>query len=72
MVVTHDAVASQGGDEPGRVVEVDDVPGPGDDADVGQWLRFGISHPCTVFDKWRLLPVLDTQDRVVELIRTFF
>jgi D-serine deaminase-like pyridoxal phosphate-dependent protein len=40
--------------------------------DVGSWLQFGISHPCTVFDKWRLIPVLDEQGRVVELIRTFF
>ncbi|MGP4054518.1 amino acid deaminase [Mycobacterium sp. 4D054] len=46
--------------------------GAGEDAEVGRWLRFGISHPCTVFDKWRLLPVLDAQDRVVDLIRTFF
>lgn len=46
--------------------------GPGDDAEVGAWLRFGISHPCTTFDKWRLIPVLDGADRVVELIRTFF
>ena len=44
----------------------------GDAAEVGQWLRFGISHPCTVFDKWRLIPVLDAEDRVVDLIRTFF
>lgn len=40
--------------------------------DVGSWLQFGISHPCTVFDKWRLIPVLDEQDRVIELIRTLF
>ncbi len=46
--------------------------GPGDRADVGAWLRFGISHPCTTFDKWRMIPVLDADDRVVELIRTFF
>ncbi|ABM16132.1 MULTISPECIES: alanine racemase [Mycolicibacterium] len=46
--------------------------GPGGAAGVGQWLRFGISHPCTLFDKWRLLPVLDADDRVVDLIRTFF
>ena len=39
---------------------------------VGDWLGFGISHPCTVFDKWQLIPVLDEQDRVVDLIRTFF
>ncbi|RZT25246.1 D-serine deaminase-like pyridoxal phosphate-dependent protein [Mycobacterium sp. BK558] len=43
-----------------------------DSAEVGQWLRFGISHPCTVFDKWRLIPVLDAGDRVVDLIRTYF
>ena len=41
-------------------------------AEVGAWLRFGISHPCTVFDKWQLIPVLDADDRVVDLIRTFF
>ena len=40
--------------------------------EVGAWLRFGISHPCTVFDKWQLIPVLDDDDRVVDLIRTFF
>ncbi len=45
----------------------------GDDrADVGDWFQFGISHPCTVFDKWQLIPVLDDDGRVVELVRTFF
>lgn len=39
---------------------------------VGDWLGFGVSHPCTTFDKWQLIPVLDDQDRVVELVRTFF
>jgi D-serine deaminase-like pyridoxal phosphate-dependent protein len=46
--------------------------GPGDHPDVGAWLRFGISHPCTTFDKWRMIPVLDGDDRVVDLIQTFF
>ena len=47
---------------------------PADQADVtvGRWLRFGISHPCTVFDKWPLIPLLDSDNRVVDLIRTFF
>ena len=40
--------------------------------EVGSWLRFGISHPCTTFDKWQMIPVLDADDRVVDLIRTFF
>ncbi|MCV7299854.1 alanine racemase [Mycobacterium barrassiae] len=40
--------------------------------EVGDWLEFGISHPCTVFDKWPMIPVLDGDGRVVDLIRTFF
>lgn len=40
--------------------------------DVGSWLEFGASHPCTVFDKWQLIPVLDADHRVVDLVRTFF
>jgi D-serine deaminase-like pyridoxal phosphate-dependent protein len=39
---------------------------------VGDWLEFGISHPCTVFDKWQLIHELDKDGRVVALIRTFF
>jgi D-serine deaminase-like pyridoxal phosphate-dependent protein len=39
---------------------------------VGDWIAFGVSHPCTVFDKWQLIPVLDNRGRVVELVRTFF
>lgn len=40
--------------------------------DVGTWIQFGISHPCTVFDKWPMIPVIDERGRVVELVRTFF
>ncbi|WP_456318647.1 alanine racemase [Actinokineospora bangkokensis] len=40
---------------------------------VGEWVRLGISHPCTTFDKWSLLPVLDGDgETVVDLVRTFF
>jgi D-serine deaminase-like pyridoxal phosphate-dependent protein len=48
--------------------------GPADQSrvEVGTWLGFGISHPCTVFDKWQAIPVLDHDDRVVDLVRTFF
>ena len=46
--------------------------GDGDGVEVGDWVQFGISHPCTVFDKWPMIPVLDDDGRVVELIRTFF
>ncbi|APE34235.1 amino acid deaminase [Nocardia mangyaensis] len=46
------------------------------DLPVGSIVRLGLSHPCTAFDKWRLIPVLDSVDaarpRVVDLIRTYF
>lgn len=39
---------------------------------VGDLVGFGISHPCTTFDKWRLLYVVDDDYTVTEAIRTFF
>ena len=43
---------------------------------VGSVVRLGLSHPCTAFDKWRLIPVIDDADshdpRVVDLVHTFF
>lgn len=43
---------------------------------VGDEVRLGLSHPCTAFDKWTLIPVVDSADsadpRVVDLIRTWF
>ena len=39
---------------------------------VGCWMQLGLSHPCTVFDKWQLVPVVDEHGVVVDLIRTFF
>jgi D-serine deaminase-like pyridoxal phosphate-dependent protein len=38
----------------------------------GDLLRFGISHPCTAFDKWREIPVIDDADRVVDVLHTYF
>ncbi|MDQ0382185.1 amino acid deaminase [Amycolatopsis thermophila] len=38
---------------------------------VGDWVGLGLSHPCTVFDKWPLLPVVDG-DTVVGFVRTYF
>ncbi|MFC4011400.1 alanine racemase [Nonomuraea purpurea] len=38
----------------------------------GDLLAFGISHPCTAFDKWRVLPLVDRDYRVVGTIRTSF
>lgn len=38
----------------------------------GDVVRLGISHPCTAFDKWRVLLVLDDDERVVGAVRTLF
>ena len=38
----------------------------------GDLVCLGISHPCTTLDKWRLIPVLDEQDRVIDVVHTFF
>lgn len=38
----------------------------------GDVVGLGISHPCTLFDKWRVAAVVDTDDRVVELVTTDF
>ncbi|GAA3653642.1 alanine racemase [Nonomuraea antimicrobica] len=38
----------------------------------GDLLAFGISHPCTAFDKWRVLPLVDRDYRVVGTVSTNF
>lgn len=38
----------------------------------GEVVRLGISHPCTAFDKWRVIPVVDDEYRVVDVLRTYF
>ncbi|MGW4222444.1 alanine racemase [Streptomyces bauhiniae] len=45
---------------------------PEADVMVGDWIGFGLSHPCTSFDKWQLIPVAEADGTVVEYIRTFF
>lgn len=44
--------------------------------EVGDVIRFGLSHPCTTFDKWRALAVVDdalaAQPRVTGLLETAF
>lgn len=32
------------------------------DLPVGSVVRLGLSHPCTAFDKWRLVPLIDSAD----------
>lgn len=57
-------------DQHGYLPVVEDGPA------VGDILRLGLSHPCTAFDKWRLIPVVENADAddpcVVDLVRTFF
>ncbi|MFT4122241.1 MAG: alanine racemase [Microbacteriaceae bacterium] len=48
-----------------------DVPADSDLA-VGDLLCFGVSHPCTAFDRWRLIPVVSDDYRVVDAVRTYF
>lgn len=38
----------------------------------GDLVSLGISHPCTLFDKWRWLPMVDDDGRVTDVVRTFF
>lgn len=42
------------------------------DLEVGDWVGMGLSHPCTSFDKWQLIPVAEADGTVVDYIRTFF
>ncbi len=46
--------------------------GPGVSVAPGDLLRFGLSHPCTAFDKWREIPVVDDGHRVVDVLHTYF
>ena len=44
----------------------------GTDLRVGDMIASGISHPCTAFDKWKFIPVVDDHYDVVDGIVTFF
>jgi len=39
---------------------------------VGDMVAAGISHPCTTFDKWQLIPLVDDHYQVTGAVRTFF
>jgi D-serine dehydratase len=60
-----------------RVVEIHDQHAyldldPEDALAVGDLVGFGISHPCTTFDKWRSIPIVDDDYRVIEVANTLF
>jgi D-serine deaminase-like pyridoxal phosphate-dependent protein len=46
--------------------------GPGEHLRVGDLVGCGIAHPCTAFDKWRLIPVVDDTYRVIDAVLTYF
>ena len=46
--------------------------GAGANLKVGDLVGCGISHPCTAFDKWRLIPVVDDGYRVIDAVLTYF
>lgn len=39
---------------------------------VGDLIGLGISHPCTTFDKWRWLPVVNDHYNVIDAVTTHF
>jgi D-serine dehydratase len=45
---------------------------PGHGAEVGDLVALGPSHPCTTFDKWRTLYLVDDDYTVTEEVPTFF
>lgn len=38
----------------------------------GDWIGCGISHPCTAFDKWRHIPLVDDEYVVTGSVTTYF
>lgn len=62
----------------GEIIKLNDQHGylKGIDLPVGTVLRLGLSHPCTAFDKWNLIPVVDDAElahpEVVDFVQTFF
>lgn len=45
---------------------------PGHGVEVGDLVSLGVSHPCTTFDKWQVLYVIDDEAVVVDAVRTWF
>lgn len=46
--------------------------GPGTDLAPGDLVGLGISHPCTTLDKWRVIPVVNDDDQVTDMVHAFF
>jgi D-serine dehydratase len=37
----------------------------------GDLVGFGVSHPCTTFDRWRVIPVVDARYEVMDVVVTY-
>jgi D-serine dehydratase len=46
--------------------------GAGSDWRVGDMICSGISHPCTAFDKWRFIPIVNDDYDVIDGVMTYF
>ncbi len=42
------------------------------DIAAGDLLDCGISHPCSAFDRWRNIPLVDSGGRIADVIETYF
>jgi D-serine deaminase-like pyridoxal phosphate-dependent protein len=45
---------------------------PGATLAPGDLVGLGVSHPCTTLDKWRVLVLLNDDERVTDLVHMFF
>ncbi|MDT0310348.1 alanine racemase [Streptomyces sp. DSM 44917] len=61
----HAFLAGPAGPEPGEA----ESPGM---PEVGDWVALGMSHPCTIFEKWPLIPLVAGDGTVTDYVRTFF
>jgi D-serine dehydratase len=78
IVRSASSVAGEQRDVSGiEVVQVNDQHGFLDlpatsDLAVGDRVCLGIAHPCTAFDKWRLVPIVADDGTILEIAHTLF
>jgi len=56
----------------GEAANVPVAPDAGFLSCLGDLVGLGISHPGTTFDKGRVIPVVNDEDRVTDLVHAFF
>jgi D-serine dehydratase len=44
----------------------------GADIHIGDMVEFNISHPCLTFDKWKIVPIVNRNFDIIDLVQTFF